>query len=42
MAINLLNGLRSFVGDAKMLDTEINRFKQKMSFENKSDTTEKK
>ena len=42
MAINLLNGLRSFVGDATMLDTEINRFKQKMSFENKSDTTEKK
>ena len=42
MAINLLNGLRSFVNDSRMIDTEINRFRQKMNLENKVDTTEKK
>jgi hypothetical protein len=42
MAINLLNGLRSFVSDANMIDTEINRFRQKMNFENKIDTSVQK
>jgi hypothetical protein len=31
MAINLLNGLKSFVSDARLLDSEIARFNQKMS-----------
>jgi len=42
MAINLLNGLRSFVSDGRMIDTEVNRFMQKMNFENINDTTGQK
>lgn len=38
MAINLLNTIRSYVGDTRLIDSEIARFQQKMSGEIKIDT----
>ncbi len=38
MAINLLNNIKSFVQDKTLIDTEINRFKQKINDEVKNDT----